>query len=119
MCGFMIETRSNLPNAPKIINEAKVALEKAEKDEQSIEKLMSDWQSKNKKWKRGKRGKKKNKEPSTKMTDTESGNIRWLETFAKQLKSEGTLSNDGDLTNMKAFKVAMFRWTDYIKRQNF
>ena len=82
---------------------------------------MSDWQNKNKKWIRGKKGKKKNKEPSTKTTDTESSNTRWLETFAKELRPEGTLNNDGDrdLTNMKAFKGAMFRWTDYIKRQNF
>ena len=49
MCGFMIETRSNLPHAVKIISEARVALDKAEKDEKLIEKRVSEWQSNNKK----------------------------------------------------------------------
>ena len=80
---------------------------KAEKDEEHIEKIVSDWQSKNKKWVRGKRGKKKTKEPTTKTTETEGSNVRWLEAFAKQLQPEGTLSNDGELTNMKAFTAAM------------
>ena len=57
MCGFMIETRSNLPNAVKIISEARAALDKAEENEKLIEKRVSEWQSNNKKWIRGKRGK--------------------------------------------------------------
>ena len=61
MCGFMIETRSNLPNAVKIISEARAALDKAEENEKLIEKRVSEWQSNNKKWICGKRGKKKNK----------------------------------------------------------
>merc|ERR1711888_18776 len=72
MCGFMMETRSSLPQAGKIISEAKLALEKSEKDEQAIEKLVSDWQNKNKKWirgkkkKKGERGKKKKKKKKKK-----------------------------------------------------
>ena len=49
MCGFMMETRASLPQAGKIISEAKIALDKSEKDEQVIEKKVSDWQTKNKK----------------------------------------------------------------------
>ena len=63
MCGFMMETRASIPQAGKIISEAKIALEKSERDEQVIEKKVTDWQNKNKKWLRGKKGKKKNKEP--------------------------------------------------------
>ena len=43
MCGFMIETRSNLPNAVKIISEARAALDKAEENEKLIEKRVSEW----------------------------------------------------------------------------
>ena len=89
MCGFMMQTRGNIPQAGKIISDAKMALDKSEKDEQVIEKKVSDWQAKNKKWLRGKKGKKKNKESGTKTTEKES-NTRWLETFAKELRPEGT-----------------------------
>ena len=61
MCGFMMETRASIPQAGKIISEAKIALDKSEKDEQVIEKKVSDWQNKNKKWLRGKKEKKKSK----------------------------------------------------------
>ena len=37
MCGFIIEQRSNLPNAVKIINEAREALDKAEEAEKLTE----------------------------------------------------------------------------------
>ena len=58
MCGFIIETRSNLPNAVKIISEAREALDKAEESEKMIEKMVSEWQRDNKKWIRGKKKKK-------------------------------------------------------------
>ena len=89
MCSFIIETRSNLPNAVKIISEAREALDKAEEAEKLIEKRVSEWQRDNRKWICGK--KKKKQEQSNKTPDTEGGNIRWLETFTKQLQPEGTL----------------------------
>ena len=98
MCGYMMQTRDNIPQAGKIISDAKIAFDKSEKDEQIIEKKVSDWQAKNKKWLRGK-GKKKKKESGAKTTEKES-NTRWLETFAKELKPEGNLKNYGDLTSM-------------------
>ena len=117
MCGYMMQTRDSIPQAGKIISDAKIALDKSEKDEQVIEKKVSDWQAKNKKWLRGK-GKKKKKEAGTKTTEKES-NTRWLETFAKELKPEGNLENDGDLTAMRAFKQSMIRYTNYIRKNNF
>merc|ERR1712208_271666 len=38
ICGFMMQTRGNIPQARKIISEAKMALDKSEKDKQVIEK---------------------------------------------------------------------------------
>ena len=43
MCGFKMQTRGNIPQARKIISEAKMALETSEKDKQVIEKKVSDW----------------------------------------------------------------------------
>ena len=110
-----MQTRDNIPEASKIIRDAKIALDKFEKDEQVIEKKVSDWTAKNLKWLRGKR-KEKKKESGTKTTEKES-NTRWLETFAKELKPEGNLKNDGDLTAMPAFKQAMIRYTNYIRKK--
>ena len=117
MCGYMMQTRDNIPQAGKIISDAKIAFDKSEKDEQIIEKKVNDWMAKNKKWLRGKR-KEKKKESGAKTTEKES-NTRWLETFAKELKPEGNLKNDGDLTAMRAFKQSMIRYTNYIKKNNF
>ena len=118
MCGFIIETRSNLPNAVKIINEAREALDKAEEAEKLIEKRVSEWQKDNRKWIRGKKKKKQEQSNKTPHTEGATGG-RWLETFAKQLQPEGTLKNDGDLTKMKTFKASMFTWTDYVRREGF
>ena len=117
MCGYMMQTRDNIPQVGKIISDAKIAFDKSEKDEQIIEKKVNDWTAKNKKWLRGK-GKKKKKESGAKTTEKES-NTRWLETFAKELKPEGNLKNDGDLTAMRAFKQSMIRYTNYIRKNNW
>ena len=42
MCGYMMQTRDSIPQAGKIISDAKMALDKSEKDEQVIEKKVSD-----------------------------------------------------------------------------
>ena len=98
-----METRSNLPNAAKIIKEAREALDKAKEAEKLIEKSVFEWTKHNRKWIRGK--KKKKPEQSDKTPHTEGATSgRWLETFAKQLQPEGTLKNDGDLNKMKTFK---------------
>ena len=118
MCAFIMETRSNLPNAAKIIKEAREALDKAKEAEKLIEKRVFEWTKHNRRWIRGK--KKKKPEQSDKTPHTEGATSgRWLETFAKQLQPEGTLKNDGDLTKMKTFKAAMFTYRDYIKREGF
>ena len=94
MCGFIMETRSNLPNAAKILKEAREALDKAEEAEKLIEKSVSEWTKHNRRWIRGK--KKKNPEQSDKTPHTEGATSgRWLETFAKQLQPEGTLKMMG------------------------
>ena len=115
MCGFLIDTRSNLPNALKIKEDAREALDKAEEAEKLIEKRVTEWQKENRKWIRGK--KKKKPEQSNTTLDTGGGNARWLESFAKQLQPQGTLKADGDLTKMKIFKAAMFTWMDYVRRE--
>ena len=84
MCGFIIDTRSNLPNASKIRGEAIEALAKAEEAERLIEKRVTEWGKENLKWICGK--KKKKQEQSTKTPVKGGGNTRWLESFAKQLQ---------------------------------
>ena len=117
MCNYMMETRNNVPQASKLINDAKTAFDKSINDEQTIEKKVKDWTTKNNNWLRNKR-KEKKKETVAKTTERE-GNTRWLETFARELKPEGNLKNDGDLTAMRAFKQSMIRYTNYIKKNNF
>merc|ERR1712215_188323 len=115
MCGYMMETQGNLPNAAKIVKDAREALEKVEAAENLLEKNVSDWTKNNRRWVRGK--KKKKQEQCEKTSGAVSG--RWLETLAKQLQPEGTLKNDGVLTNMKIFKKAWFTYTSYMKRECF
>ena len=87
-------------------------------DEQAIEKKVKDWTAKNRNWLRNKRKeKKKETEESAKTTDS-GGKARWLESFARELKPDGNLKNDGDLTAMRAWKQSMIRYTNYIRKNN-
>ena len=74
MCKYMMETRNNVPQASKLINDAKAAFDKSINDEQAIEKKVKDWTTKNKNCLRNKR-KKKKKETGAKTTERE-GNTR-------------------------------------------
>ena len=65
MCGFIIETRSNLPNAQKVRGEAIEALAKAEEAERLVEKKVTEWGKENLKWIRGKKKKKPEKSNTT------------------------------------------------------
>ena len=58
MCGFMMETRGNLPNAAKIVKDAREALDKAEEAEKLLEKSVSEWTKNNRRWVLGKKKKK-------------------------------------------------------------
>ena len=58
MCGFIINSRSNLSNAQKVKTDAIEALAQAEEAELSLEKRVSEWGTLNLKWLKGK---KKNK----------------------------------------------------------
>ena len=79
MCGFIIDTRSNLPNAAKVKGEAREALDKAEEAEKLIEEREEQWQKDNRKWIRGR--KKKKPEESHVTSDTGAKNSKWLESF--------------------------------------
>merc|ERR1712208_126462 len=48
MCKYMMETRNNVPQASKLINDAKAAFNKSINDEQAIEKKVKDWTTKSK-----------------------------------------------------------------------
>ena len=72
-------------------------------------KNVADWTKTNRRWVRGKK-KKKPEQVCEKTMGGASG--RWLE-------PEGTLKNDGVLTNMKNFKKAWFTYTGYMKREGF
>ena len=109
MCSYMMETRPTVPEANKLINDAKTAWDKSVNDEQTIEKKVKDWTTKNRNWLRNKRKEKKKDRVQQAKTTESGGNARWLETFARELKPEGNLKNDGDLTAMRAFKQSMIR----------
>ena len=68
MCNYMMETRNNVPQASKLISDAKIAFDKSINDEQMIEKKVKDWTTKNKNWLRNKR-KEKKKETGAKTTE--------------------------------------------------
>ena len=55
MCSYMMETRPTVPEANKLINDAKTAWDKSVNDEQTIEKKVKDWTTKNRNWLRNKR----------------------------------------------------------------
>ena len=62
-------------------------------------------QPKKRNWLRNKR--------KEKTTDS-GGKARWLETFARELKPDRNLKNDGDLAEIRVWKQSMIRYTNYI-----
>ena len=117
MASYMKQIRPGVPEANRVRNDAKEAFEKSLKDELMIEKKVKDWTAKNKKWLRQRR-KEKNKEKGepAKTTEKNSGNPNWLMNFARDLKPDKNLKNDGDLTAMRQWKQSMIRYTNYIRR---
>ena len=61
--------------------------------------------------------KKKTQQVAEKTVGGVSG--RWLENIANQMQPEGTLKNDGLLTNMKNFKKQWLTYTGYLKNHGF
>ena len=118
MCSYMMDTRPNVPEANKLIKDAKTAFDKSINDEQAIEKKVKDWTAKNRNWLRNKRKEKKKETVESAKTTDSGGKARWLETFARELKPERNLKNDGDLTAMRAWKQSMIRYTNYIRKNN-
>ena len=81
MCSYMMETRPTVPEANKLINDAKTAWDKSVNDEQTIEKKVKDWTTKNRNWLRNKR-KEKKKDRVQQAKTTESWNhMRRVKTF--------------------------------------
>ena len=118
MCSYMMDTRPNVPEANKLIKDAKTAFDKSINDEQAIEKKVKDWTAKNRNWLKNKRKEKKKETVESAKTTDSGGKARWLETFARELKPERNLKNDGDLTAMRAWKQSMIRYTNYIRKNN-
>ena len=104
------------PNSKKVVRDAREALEKNETAEDVLEKSVVDWTSTNRRFIRGKK-KKKTQQVAEKTVGGVSG--RWLETIDNQIQPEGTLKNDGLLTNMKNFKKQWLTYTGYLKHQGF
>ena len=119
MCSYMMETRPTVPEANKLINDAKTAWDKSVNDEQTIEKKVKDWTTKNRNWLRNKRKEKKKDTVQPEKTTDSWGKARWFETFTRELKPDRNLKNDGDLTEMRAWKQSIIRYTNYIRTTDF
>ena len=91
-------------------------MEKSVKDEEAMEDKVATWKSTNRKWLRKKTKAKEKGEPV--KADNPNGNrTRWLENFARDLKPDSTLKDDGDLSAMKQWKRSMETYTGYIKKE--
>ena len=117
MASYMNQIRPGVPDANRVRSDAKQAFDKSLKDEEVIEKKVKDWTAKNRKWlrQRKKDKSKENGEP-VKMTENNSGKANGLMNFARDLKPDKNLKNDGDLTAMRQWKQSMIRYTNYIRR---
>ena len=114
MCNYIMDVKPGVESCKK---DAKEALEKSLKDEQSVEEKVDTWKKKNRGWLR-KRTKAKEKGEPVKTTVNPNGNrTRWLESFAKDLKPASNLKDDGDLTVMKQWKMQMQTYTSYIQKE--
>ena len=104
----MMKIRQGVPEANKLRSDANQAFEKSIKDEETIEKKVKDWTAKNRKWLRQrKKDKSKEKGEPVKTTENNSGKANWLMNFARDLKPDKNLKNDGDLTAMKQWKQSI------------
>ena len=117
MANYMMDIRPGVPEANKLRSDAKQALDKSIKDEETIEKKVKDWKAKNRKWLRQrKKDKNKEKVDQVKTTENNSVNARWMENFARDLKPDKNLKKDGDLRAMKQWKQSMITYTGYIRK---
>ena len=108
MANYMMDIRPGVPEANQLRSDAKQALDKSIKDEETIEKKVKDWKAKNRKWLRQrKKDKNKEKVDQVKTTENNSVNARWMENFARELKPDKNLKNDGNLRAMKQWKQSM------------
>ena len=104
------------PGVESCKKDAKDALEKVLKDEETVEDKVATWRRTNRKWLQKKTKAKEKGEPV--KTDNPNGNrTRWLENFARDLKPDSTLKDDGDLTAKKQWKQSMQTYTGYIRKE--
>ena len=104
MCGYMLEGHTELTVATKVQKDAKEALAKIEAAEDGLDKGIKDFKSANRKYIMGKK-KKKTQQVAEKPAGAAGGvSGRWIENIANNMQPEGTLKNDGWLTEMKSFK---------------
>ena len=89
MVNYMMDIRPGVPEANKLRSDAKQALDKSIKDEETIETKVKDWKAKNRKWLRQrKKDKNKEKVDQVKTSENNSGNALWMENFARDLKPD-------------------------------
>ena len=118
MCGFIISSYSTVANVQKVKADAIAALAQAEEAEESLEKRVTDWGSKNLRWLKGRKKKKKDMGDTVAETGEKVGlKSNWLASFEKQLQPKGTLKADGDVTQMQIFKKSMYTWMNYVKEE--
>ena len=120
MAGFIERSNadSTLPIALKAKTDATTALAEADKHEEDLEKIVTEWSTTNLKFLAGRKRKKSEPRNSVGPADMRTSESKvWLGSFEKTLMPKENLKAGCEVSEMKSFKKSMAIWISYIKEQ--